>query len=97
MFLITVLHLWPIDIKSSKKKEVSPICHVLDLSSHKDLLPDRYFYGSCPISLKYGTEGSELKACSGCMSVCYAGREEQKADWKRHKPICKVLQKLGIF
>ena len=41
------------------------------------------------------TDGAELKACSGCMSVCYAGREEQKTDWKRHKSVCKILQRLG--
>ena len=37
------------------------------------------------------------KACSGCLSVCYAGREEQKQDWKRHKAICKILQQFGKY
>ena len=35
----------------------------------------------------------DLKACSGCLSVSYAGREEQKSHWKRHKAVCKVLKR----
>ena len=36
-----------------------------------------------------------FKACSGCLSVCYAGKEEQKKDWNRHKAVCKSLQHIG--
>ena len=35
----------------------------------------------------------DLKACSGCLSVSYAGREEQRSHWKRHKAVCKVLKR----
>ena len=70
----------------------------------------RFFFGLCPVSLRTALRprppeltcapgrrpaDPALKACSGCLSVCYAGREEQKADWKRHKKVCKVLQPLG--
>ena len=69
--------------------------HVIDFGD-PNRLPDRYFFGLCPASLwtKAG-DGGELKACSGCLSICYAGRDQQKSDWKRHKQVCKVLQKLN--
>ena len=51
---------------------------------------DRFFFGLCPVSLK---ASDDLKACSGCLSVAYAGREEQKSHWKRHKAVCKVLKR----
>jgi hypothetical protein len=53
---------------------------------------DRFFFGLCPVSLKIG---DDLKVCSGCRSIGYAGREEQKTDWKRHKAVCKVMQSMA--
>jgi len=41
------------------------------------------------------TSSVTLKACSGCFSVRYAGKDEQKKDWKRHRPLCKALAKHG--
>ena len=58
---------------------------------------NRYFFGLCPVLLLPDANAGEnaLKACSGCYSVCYSGREAQKKHWKQHKPICKALQPLG--
>ena len=57
---------------------------------------NRYFFGLCPVLLLPDANAeSALKACSGCYSVCYSGREAQKKHWKQHKPICKALQPLG--
>ena len=63
-------------------------------AADRDLDP-RYFFGLCPDSLRMNEDSTQLKACSGCLSVCYAGKEEQKRDWKRHKAVCKVLQNVG--
>merc|ERR1712098_767287 len=30
-----------------------------------------------------------LKRCSRCFGVVYCGRECQRADWRRHKPLCR--------
>ncbi len=64
----------------------------------------RFFFGLCPVSLRSSAlvrvapssspPLEALKACSGCLSVCYAGRDEQKRDWKRHRGVCKALQPL---
>ena len=57
---------------------------------------NRYFFGLCPVLLLPDANAeSALKACSGCYSVCYSGREAQKKHWKQHKAICKALQPLG--
>ena len=32
-----------------------------------------------------------LQACSACLMVCYCSRTCQKADWKQHKQLCKLL------
>ena len=53
----------------------------------------RFFFGLCPISHQFGND--VVKACAGCHSIGYANRQAQKADWKRHKSICKALQPLG--
>jgi hypothetical protein len=29
--------------------------------------------------------------CSKCSSAYYCSAEHQKADWKRHKPVCRAL------
>ena len=34
-----------------------------------------------------------LKKCMRCEGVRYCSKECQKADWKRHKPECKVVKK----
>ena len=34
-------------------------------------------------------EGMQQKKCSGCKLVYYCSEECQKADWKKHKHICK--------
>ena len=75
-------------------------------ATHKDSaspqsVEPRFFFGLCPVGLRSPAASDvrppveSLKACSGCLSVCYAGREEQKKDWKRHKAVCKVLQPIG--
>ena len=33
-----------------------------------------------------------LVKCSACRRVKYCGKACQKADWKRHKPVCKILR-----
>ena len=58
----------------------------------------RYWSGICPVSSKIGN----LKMCGGCKMVGYVGKEEQKEDWPKHKPLCKILQsfdvsKCGLF
>jgi hypothetical protein len=30
--------------------------------------------------------------CGGCQAARYCGRACQRADWKQHKPVCKMLQ-----
>eukprot|EP00798_Chlamydomonas_sp_ICE-L_P011009 gene11009-18973_t len=37
-------------------------------------------------------EGRKLKWCQRCHNNAYCGAECQKADWPRHKPICKHYQ-----
>ncbi|KAL7411677.1 hypothetical protein BDY24DRAFT_395692 [Mrakia frigida] len=34
--------------------------------------------------------GEEMYACGGCKTIRYCSREHQRADWKRHKPLCMV-------
>lgn len=50
----------------------------------------RYWFGVCPVSNKIGN----LKLCSGCRTVGYVGKEEQREDWPSHKTLCKALQSL---
>ena len=45
----------------------------------------------CPVC---GDNGSYL--CGGCSSVHYCCEAHQKAHWKRHRRVCKKLQKLGV-
>jgi hypothetical protein len=33
--------------------------------------------------------------CGGCQVARYCGRECQKAHWKQHKPVCRMLQAAG--
>ena len=33
--------------------------------------------------------GFKLKPCSGCASICYCDTTCQRADWKKHKVLCK--------
>ncbi len=49
----------------------------------------RYWFSMCPITSKLGA----TKLCSGCRSVGYLGRDEQKQDWPAHKQLCKILTK----
>jgi TPR repeat protein len=41
---------------------------------------------SCATAEKYDAD----RVCSGCRSVFYCSPECQRADWKGHKPACKV-------
>ncbi len=41
---------------------------------------------SCATAEKYDAD----RVCSGCRSVFYCSPERQRADWKGHKPACKV-------
>jgi hypothetical protein len=36
----------------------------------------------------YKVEGAQK--CARCRTVSYCGKECQKKDWKRHKPVCKA-------
>ncbi len=60
-------------------------------SSNDSAVTPRFFFGLCPVSLK----NEDLKACSGCLCVCYADKEQQKRDWRKHKVLCKALRPLG--
>ncbi|KAI0076489.1 hypothetical protein K474DRAFT_1698328 [Panus rudis PR-1116 ss-1] len=42
-------------------------------------------------------EYQNLKACSGCHSVEYCGREHQVKDWAIHKQYCKTILILEAF
>jgi hypothetical protein len=46
---------------------------------------------SCQVCEKGKAEGIKLSFCIACRSVSYCSRACQKADWKTHKIICKVL------
>merc|ERR1719150_557862 len=61
--------------------------HKLGRSDQK---PRRYFFGLCPSCYKIG----EHSACSGCLMISYCSKKCQKADWKSHKALCKVLSSL---
>ena len=67
---------------------------VLEYRLNHSQTEDRFFFGLCPVA-GLPDEKTALKACSGCYSVCYSGREAQKKHWKNHKSICKALQALG--
>jgi TPR repeat protein len=41
---------------------------------------------SCATTEKYDAD----RLCAGCRSVLYCSHECQRADWKGHKPACKV-------
>lgn len=43
-----------------------------------------------------GVKASEsvLMKCSGCLNMYYCGREHQRFDWKKHKPMCKMQKNL---
>jgi hypothetical protein len=43
----------------------------------------------CRKCLEVPTKGLSLKRCSKC-KTCYCSRECQKADWRKHKLICKA-------
>jgi hypothetical protein len=47
--------------------------------------------GSPPPPLEFARQMREkkIKRCSRCDRVCYCSPECQKADWRRHKPLCK--------
>lgn len=63
--------------------------------------------GDCPTALLVREEGKRvcaggdacraisysapLHACSRCKCVFYCGKDCQRADWKRHKPLCQPL------
>jgi hypothetical protein len=34
--------------------------------------------------------------CGGCQVARYCGRGCQKAHWKQHKPVCKMLQSAAV-
>ena len=68
--------------------------HVLKYNLEFPRSDARFFFGLCPVT-GLPDENTSLKACSGCYSVCYSGREAQKKHWKQHKNICKALQPLG--
>jgi hypothetical protein len=44
---------------------------------------------ACP-----GCQSAEKSSCSGCGREQYCGSVCQKLDWKAHKSICPILQKL---
>jgi hypothetical protein len=46
---------------------------------------------SCQVCKKGEGDGLQLSFCNSCRSVSYCSRACQKADWKAHKVICKVL------
>jgi hypothetical protein len=46
---------------------------------------------SCQVCEKGEGEGLQLSFSNSCRSVSYCSRACQKADWKAHKVICKVL------
>jgi len=41
---------------------------------------------SCATAEKYDAD----RLCAGCRSVYYCTHEGQRADWKGHKPACRV-------
>lgn len=42
------------------------------------------------------TVAALFKKCAGCKSVRYCSRKHQKADWKRHKPMCTALKRAKV-
>ncbi|KAJ9487385.1 hypothetical protein VN97_g5937 [Penicillium thymicola] len=45
---------------------------------------------SCQVCGKDDEEGSALRNCSRCHKAKYCSRDCQKADWKKHKKVCKA-------
>jgi hypothetical protein len=39
------------------------------------------------------TDSEKVMKCSRCKSASYCSKDCQKGDWKKHKPICKLLEK----
>ena len=43
----------------------------------------------CPDTCGFlGVVGGETFKCPACKAAWYCGVEYQKADWKKHKPLC---------
>ena len=97
LYLISALTLGSCPKGSSQKKGL--INATQEYRQDHAIIEPRFFFGLCPVSLLFDNPSNNvtLKACSGCNSVCYSDREAQKADWKKHKSICKALQPLGEF
>ena len=45
---------------------------------------------TCGLLEVFGVE--TFSKCSACKAVLYCGVECQKADWKKHKPLCAGLR-----
>lgn len=39
-----------------------------------------------------GTVAAEMSRCSSCKEVWYCSRDHQRADWIKHKPVCKFVK-----
>ncbi|KAE9398110.1 hypothetical protein BT96DRAFT_42071 [Gymnopus androsaceus JB14] len=53
-------------------------------------LPDGHRFQTCQsrTCLKTSKEAGQMRTCSGCKRASYCSRACQRADFKRHKPIC---------
>ncbi|XP_040565377.1 uncharacterized protein [Lepeophtheirus salmonis] len=61
----------------------------LNYQPNPTLIQRRHFFGLCPVSFEIL---NAPKICSGCLSIGYFSKEDQKKDWKEHKSTCKILQ-----
>ncbi|XP_071649750.1 uncharacterized protein [Temnothorax longispinosus] len=55
---------------------------------------DAFFYATmCHVCKRFG-DGVQLKMCGGCRMISYCSQEHQKQHWKKHKSLCKAIQKV---
>lgn len=58
--------------------------------NYKEKSNKPYFPGACSTCCKLTTNSEPLKRCAGCQLVAYCGRECQRFNWEKHKPLCKM-------
>ena len=52
------------------------------------------FCSNCGQKTSEMDEGQRLFRCSGCYTARYCGKACQRADWPKHKKVCKKLKEL---
>ena len=79
-------------------EEVANAERAISLRQFRELLDEELAYHSkaaasrnSPSCSLPGCANPAPYMCSKCSSAYYCSEEHQKADWKRHKPVCRAL------